>query len=125
MKDYGRILASTKRDSLQEIIPVKARNEITEWSILKHIEQLCTKMRVRLQAILDAHWRAEISQVKLDFFGTAEPGTKLMLKAQLYRLSNKQLLLKVFAHQVGSNGQASKLARAAYHIQITNDSRVS
>ena len=76
-------------------------------------------MRGRLKAVLPSDLNEEVNQVKLELFNAAEAGCRLLLKAQLYRLSSRETLLKVFAHQVDNRGHTTKLARAVYHINIS------
>lgn len=122
MKDYARILESANRSTLQQIVPLKPqKGELTEWSVLKQIEDMALKMRSELRHVMEPGLSETASHVKLDVFSAPQKGARLFLKAQLFGLGKKEVLLKVFAHQIAANGKAVKLARASYHLTLKRE----
>ncbi len=119
MKDYVRILKTTRRASLEHIITLKpGEGELNEWKVLKLIEETASQMRSRLKGITEPEISEQITKIKLDLLGTAEKGARVFLKAQFFPSGKNEILLKVFAHQVNGKGKASRLARASYYLVL-------
>lgn len=118
MRDYSRILEASKRSSLQKIINLGADQKLNEWNILRLLEDMSVKMRSRLDAIMDNPWKHQVAGVNLELSEISGKGRRLMLKAQVYRVSNQELNLKVFAHELLADGKARRVARAVYNIRI-------
>lgn len=118
MKDYTRILESSKRNTQQRIITIGADEKLNEWNILRLIEDMCGRMRAHLDAVIDDPWKQRVGGVKLEFTKVSGKGRRLMLKAQIYRVSNQELSLKVFAHEMLGEGKTARVARATYQIHI-------
>lgn len=78
-------------------------------------------MRSRLDAIMDNPWKHQVAGVNLELSEISGKGRRLMLKAQVYRVSNQELNLKVFAHELLADGKARRVARAVYNIRIVRD----
>lgn len=121
MRDYSRILEASKRGSLQKIINLGADQKLNEWNILRMLEDMSDKMRTRLNGIMDNPWKHEVAGVNLELSEISGKGRRLMLKAQVYRVSNQELNLKVFAHELLADGKARRVARAVYNIKIVRD----
>lgn len=121
MRDYSRILEASKRSSLQKIINLGADQKLNEWNILRLLEDMSVKMRSRLDAIMDNPWKHQVAGVNLELSEISGKGRRLMLKAQVYRVSNQELNLKVFAHELLADGKARRVARAVYNIRIVRD----
>ena len=76
------------------------------------------RMRARLDSVINNPWKQSVSGVNVEFTKISGKGRRLMLKAQIYRISNNEMTLKVFAHEILSDGKAIKVARAVYQIQV-------
>lgn len=123
MKDYSRILESSKRNNLQRIINIGAESKLNEWNILRLIEDMSNRMRTRLDSVIDNPWKHSVSGVNLELSKISGKGRRLMLKAQFYRISNSEMTLKVFAHEILSDGKAVKVARAIYQINVVKSAQ--
>jgi len=123
MKNYLRILENSKRHSLHKVIPLRDQpDELSEWQALQIIEDSAENMRHRLQQILPEHLEQNVCQVRLEL--QQKPiSAKLFLKAQFYEMGKKDMLLKVFVYQQTNKGKALKLARAVYHLDISQQQR--
>ena len=121
MRDYSRILESSKKSSLQRIINLSAEQRLNEWNTLLLLEDMSGKMRARLDAVLDNPWTHQVSGVSLELSELSGKGRRLMLKAQIYRMNNQELLLKVFAHELLIDGKAKRVARAVYQIKLVRE----
>lgn len=121
MRDYSRILESSKKSSLQRIINLGADQKLNEWNILRLLEDMSGKMRTRLEAVMDDQWKHQVAGVNLELSEVSGKARRLMLKAQIYRVSNQELTLKVFAHELLGDGKAKRVARAIYKIKIIRD----
>lgn len=121
MKDYVKILESSKKGSFQKIVTVRGNQKASlQWNALNLIEDASERMKTRLEDILDGHLTMKIPNVKLDLFEKMGEEPRLMVKAQLYASNSKEILLKVFVHELQSQGKTKKLARAIYHIELVN-----
>lgn len=121
MKDYVKILESSKKGSFQKIVTVRGNQKASlQWNALNLIEDASERMKTRLEDILDGHLTMKIPSVKLDLFEKMGEEPRLMVKAQLYSSNSKEILLKVFVHELQSQGKTKKLARAIYHIELVN-----
>lgn len=119
MKDYSKILEASKRNSMQRIIGIGNDYQLTEWNILRLIEDMGERMRQRLEGIMDPNLETNVGGVKLELSEITGKGRRLMLKAQIYRVSNQELQLKVFAHEMLPEGKTSRVARAIYQLNIS------
>ena len=119
MKDYSRILEASKRNSLQRIINIGSDQKLNEWNILRLLEEMSGRMRDNLDSVMDEPWKHHVSGVKLEMAEFKGKGRRLMLKAQIYRVSNQELTLKVFAHELMADGKAVRVARAIYQIKVS------
>lgn len=108
---------------MHKVIPLRDQpDELSEWQALQIIEDSAEDMRDRLQQILPENIEQHVSQVKLEL--QVKPiSAKLFLKAQFYEMGKKDILLKVFVYQQTHKGKAVKLARAVYHLDISQQSR--
>lgn len=121
MKDYVKILESSKKGSFQKIVTVRGNQKASlQWNALNLIEDASERMKTRLEDILDGHLTMKIPSVKLDLFEKMGEEPRLMVKAQLYSSNSKEILLKVFVHELQSQGKTKKLAKAIYHIELVN-----
>lgn len=121
MKDYVKILESSKKASFQKIVTVRGNQKASlQWNALNLIEDASERMKTRLEDILDGHLTMKIPSVKLDLFEKMGEEPRLMVKAQLYSSNSKEILLKVFVHEVQGQGKTKKLAKAIYHIELVN-----
>ena len=121
MKDYVKILESSKRASFQKIVTVRENEKASlQWHALNLIEEASERMKSRLEDILDNYHAMKIPRVKLDLFDKIGEEPRLMVKAQLYSSNSKEILLKVFVHELQGQGKTRKLAKAIYHIELIN-----
>ena len=121
MRDYSRILEASKKSSLQRIINLGADQKLNEWNTLRLLEDMSGKMRNRLDGVMENQWKHQVAGVNLDLSEVSGKARRLMLKAQIYRVSNQELTLKVFAHELLADGKAKRVARAIYKIKIIRD----
>lgn len=121
MKDYSRILEASKRNQLQRIVNLGADQKLNEWNLLRMIEEMCETMRSRIDAVMEQHYLQKVSGVNLQFSEISGKGKRLMLKAQVFRISNQEMQLKVFAHELLADGKAVRVARAVYQIRVLRD----
>ncbi len=118
MKDYSRILEASKRNTLQRIINISTDQNLNQWNLLKLVEDMSNQMRTRIDSVIDGPWKQVVAGVNLELTEVSGKGRRLMLKAQIYRVSNQELTLKVFAHEMLGEGKTTKVAKAIYHINI-------
>lgn len=121
MRDYVKILESNKKANFQKVVTVRGNGtNAMQWSALNLIEEASEKMKHRLQDILEAHLEIKIPSVKLDLFDEMGSEPRLMVKAQLYASNSKEMLLKVFVHELQDKGKTKKMAKAIYHLELVN-----
>ena len=121
MRDYVKILESNKKANFQKVVTVRGKDEAAlQWNALNLIEEASAKMKHRLEDILDSHLEVKIPGVKLDLFNEMGAEPRLMVKAQLYASNSKEILLKVFVHELQERGRTHKLAKAIYQLELVN-----
>lgn len=121
MKDYVRILEKNKKSSFQRVFTVRGEEQSKlQWNALNLMEEAFEDMKARLTDILDPDIESRVSNVKLDIFNELGGEPRLLVKAQLYDSNSRELLLKVFVHEMQGKGKTRKLARAIYTLQLFN-----
>lgn len=123
MKDYAKIIAHSNRSIYQQIINRgSAKKKFSEWNALTAIEHSAMILKGRVdELLLPDGYHDEIKEIKVEMLAQETIGEKVLVKAQLFAINKKEHLLKVFAHQLKSNGKSSKLAKAVYHMQIVQN----
>jgi len=121
MKDYVKILESNRKANFQKVVTMRGVNQPKlQWNALNLIEEASETMKHRLSNILDDYLEIKIPNVKLDIFNQMGTEPRLMVKAQLYASNSKEILLKVFVHELQGKGKTRKLAKAVYHLALVN-----
>lgn len=121
MKDFVKILESNNKASFQKVVTMRGEVQPKlQWNALNLIEEASETMKLRLSNILDSYLEIKIPNVKLDIFNQMGSEPRLMVKAQLYASNSKEILLKVFVHELQGKGKTRKLAKAIYHLQLVN-----
>lgn len=126
MKDYAHILETSRRASIQKVVPLKSdKAGLSQWNALQLIEDTAAKLRSRLDAILPKELQETVTNVNLEIFNDPEKGLQLFIKGQFYGVTKKELLLKVFVHQINSKGKSIRVAKAVYQIALERDFRAA
>ena len=121
MKDYVKILENSKKANFQKVVTMRGEGQPKlQWNALNLIEEASTQMQHRLNDILDDHLEIKVPNVKLDIFNELGTEPQLMVKAQLYASNSKEILLKVFVHEMQGKGKTRKLAKAIYNLELVN-----
>lgn len=121
MKDYVKILENSKKANFQKVVTMRGEGQPKlQWNALNLIEEASTQMQHRLNDILDNHLEIKVPNVKLDIFNELGTEPQLMVKAQLYASNSKEILLKVFVHEMQGKGKTRKLAKAIYNLELVN-----
>jgi predicted thioesterase len=120
MKDYAAIITHSKRAIYQQIINRgSSKKHFTEWNALTAIEHSAMVLKDRVdELLLPDGYEDVIKEVKIDLLKPEAIGEKVLVKAQLFTINKKEHQLRVFAHQLKSNGKSSKLAKAVYSMEI-------
>ncbi len=121
MKNYLKILETSKKDRLHKSIPLrKGDSAITQWRAINLAEDMASSLLERLESVLSADMEIKINKVNLNLFD--EPGLEgtAYVRAQLYENEHRKLLLKVFVHEESSKGKSKKIARAIYEVQLNS-----
>jgi hypothetical protein len=120
MKDYAKILTHTNKAIYQQMLNTgSSHKRLGEWDALQAIEASAMVLKNRVEALVEPDgYREEISKVEVQMLENEVVGEKVLIKAQLFVINKKEHRLKVFAHQLKSNGKSSKLAKAVYHMRI-------
>ncbi len=119
MKNYLRILETSKKDRLHKTIPLrKGAAALTEWNAINLSEQMATVLLNRLQDVVAMDVEIKVSKVDFNLFDKPGKEGVAQLKAQLYENEHRKLLLKVFVHEENHKGKTKKIARAIYELQL-------
>jgi hypothetical protein len=93
-------------------IPAKEKN--AEWLTLRKMDDSAHDFCETVQEFLPNNSKLVRKEVKLVNYKAASPSSKMKIRAQISATNNRSYVLRLHCHELNSNGQMNKIARAEY-----------